>query len=691
MYPSMGPESGIPIAPPVDDQSPIPDPSQPPPNPLVTLPVPEGFIDQMFKEVEAAEARRRLYETEWDILLKAYCPIVTESGTPEEAKTNVQFRNVHSKLAQVFYQHPELFLEPRSPMKDPVAINPQTGQPITSEDALAMKREVLNDKLGDDGACAAWTMDQILLDCLTWAGVGVAMVGYTPTIKNIQEPILIPDPNFIPPPVLPGSVFGLTPPPQPPMVPMMQEDGTPATRTVPVVVYEDWYFRRISPKKALISADLRESRIEDDACWVGQDLFLTKEQIQRIYRFDPESLPAAIDDRVGENSKESASRNDPRTSKYHLYELFLRACEYDPSQPHPKAIYHLVLMAGMRDKPIVYRPHPDQTFDDRGRLTPDSIDSFPLKFCTLRDHPDSPYVYSDAAFVHSDIKVLNTSRRQSVRLRDAAVAKMLYDEDALTPEDVERIRNSKAGDFIGVKSGQLAAGKDSVMTPASQMTRTRDDDALERSVKHDIDESLGISAQDAGVLDERGAKTATEVANASTKATARLSKDRQRAARFYLRCVRHFDALIIRYATAEDYVSFLGKTGEQRLEMWNGKMLGGKWSYGIKLDSQLIMDVARDRQQLLGYMEKTQQDPVVNRYPIHKKLARSFGLDPVEVLVNPALVAAPLAGPTPSGPMPASAGPVPMPSPADNRPHRPTGARPNTPEFGAHPNTPRPQ
>ena len=654
----------------------------PAPNPYVTLKLSPEELAKWFKEIKAAQNRRNNREKVWEILLKEYLPTVTESGAAEAVKTNAHFRNTHTKLAQLFNRLPDLQLEAKGPLQDPVSLNPQTGQPVTAEDAVIIKQAVLNDKLGIDGIDASRMMDEVLFDCLQWAGHGWVKIGYRVVVKPVQQPVMQPDPAFVPPPSQPGSILGLQPPPTPPMVPVMApnpETGQlePQMETIQVPIFDEWYAKRGSPKKLLLPKDLTSGRIDEDARWVGHEFFLTKSQSKRVFNYEGEAK-GVDDDRLFKTTDDQGIDDD--ADKIHFYEIFLKGSEFHDECFHPQVIYQLVLAEGNANSPVVYRPSPDQTLDDQGRLTADSVIGFPLEVCYLRDFPDSPYPSSDAAFTNSQVKHMNTHRQQSVRLRDAAIARYLYDEGAFTPEEIGRIQTMKVGEFMAVAEGRLASGADKVITPLTQASSARDDYRLAQMIKSDMEETLGLGGPQVGVSDDVS-RTATEVNEVGNKSALRMSKDQQRAINFYLRTVRKFDMYLQRYATTDDYVQVTGKDGMKRLAVWNNRVIAGRHAYAIKPDSQLMIDAARDRQQTMIFYEKTAADPLVNRYPIVKKLAALFSLDPAQVVNDPAVIAArQMAG----GDGTAPAGP---PTPDDPRAHRATGGMPNHPETGVAPNT----
>lgn len=690
MYPAADAQAA-PAAPPADPSS-AEQPVQQ--NPMVTLQLSEDQISKWFKEIEASIARRKTRESIWDILLKEYMPTVSESGGPEALKMNGHFRNTHTKLAKLFHKLPELHLEPKGPLLDPVATNPLTGQVINAEDAAFVKQAVLNDKLGSDGVDASRFMDEILLDVLQWAGLGYARMGYRNVIKPVQKPVMVPGPATIDP------VSGQEVPGQPVQAmdfnPETMQADKPRFETVPVPIWEEFFLRRGSPKKLLLPADLTSGRIDEDACWVGEEFFFTAKQLKQTFQYDTSTLPnktgGTSDDRVATYDIDGGSASGPDSkTKFHGYQLWIKASEYDDAQPHPDAIHHLVLLDVDKTKPIVYRPSPDQTFDEEGKLTADSLIGFPLEVCYLRDLPDSPYPPADAAFTNSQVKFLNTHGQQSVALRDSARGRYLYDEGEFTPEEIERIKAGKVGEFLAVQPGKLANGSDKLIVPLIQARQSPDDVRTRNLVKQEMEETLGISANDTGVENEGGAKTATEVHDVSTKSAQRMGKDQQRAVQFYLRCVRKFDTFLIRYASNDEYVRVTGQDGMRRLMLWNNKIIGGRWAYDIKPDSQAMMDAARDRVQTLTYYEKTAADPLNNRLPVLKKLAGLNGLDPARATHDPAMVAAPgTPGAAPaSSPQPGGAAPEPGGQSTDRRAHRETGQTPNSPQTGTAPNTPQ--
>jgi len=434
----------------------------------------------------------------------------------------------------------------------------------------------------------------------------------------------------------PPSMMPMGPPPMQPLMDPMT--GQPVMQTVQVPIHEEFYATRISPGKLLLDELLKSTRHDKLSRWIGHEFFVSKRQATRDWGLDPGLLQgSAEDDRVYQHDEDvTAHETSKSQDMVHGYEIFYKCAFFRDDAYHPEAIDHLILIDNLKEETVVCRPSPDQTFDEQGKLTDDSLVGFPIKVGVIRDLADSPYPPADAAFTNAQVKALNTSRQQSLQLRDAAVGKFLYDTGAIDDEDLQRIRDGRVGDFIGVKDGILAGGADRVIVPMTQVKATQDDYHGSQIIKQDMDETLGISASQAG-SPLSTVRSATEVAEFSQSSAGRVEKEQSRVIQFYLSIVKALDTLIVRYARGENYVSVVGEDGARSIMMWNKQLISGRYSYDIKPDSQLRVDTKMDRQQKMNFYNLAAKDPLFNRAIVLRDIGRDFGYDPSKVVATPAM------------------------------------------------------
>lgn len=616
----------------------VPQAPTPEGNPMVTLPITSDDIDQWFQRIERSQNRRKEREQKWDVLIKEYLPTVERSGAPESVKMNLHFRNVNTKMGSLFYQKPDLILTSKdpgpannqipSPMPPGAPVGTLPPQPITMEDLIAIKQAVLNDKLGPEEIDAEELMDEVLFDPLAWADIAGVKVQYRCITKTVTQPKLITPPQ----PTQPGSVLGISTPPQP--IP----DPSGATEDIPVTIYEEYQAKRISPKKILLDDALYTSRVSKDSTWIGMEFFMSQARAQKppneggLGLTEDEAKAQGRDDRRAVYDEDSSAENS--NGLVHGYEIFCFASVHGGNNPHPKAINQLILVDGLKERAICWRPCVDQTFDPQGRLTPDSIDALPILTLTLRPLADSPYSPSDAAFTNSNIKQLTTWRRQSIKMRDSAQGRYAYDKGAFDDPEIDKLKNGEVGDWVGVEEGKLAGGIEKIITPISQAHMTQDDYRGMELLKRDHDEILGIGSTQSGTPEET-VQTATQIAAMSTALASRNKKEQNRVIKFYLRMVRMLDQLLMRYATETDYVLVGGDEAKAKPMLWNNKLIQGRYLYDITPDSQLSADTEGDFRLTLQFYNLTAQDPLANRIYILKRLARMRNLDPSKAILPP--------------------------------------------------------
>lgn len=581
---------------------------------LVTLQMTEEETRKWWEEVQKSRQRVKLREEKWDILLSEYLPIISKSGEAETVKVQQHFRNVHSKIGQVFYRSPDLVMTPDDPsmlnlsMPNPMS---QPGQeplpPLSMDDVVMVKQQVLQKVLGRDGIKSSRLIDELLFDVLAWAGIGCSKLGYRCVYRQTPED--------------PMSQASST----------LVLGGMPQ-QSVPVPVHEEWYWRRFSPKKALWNADLRSTRFDEDATWMGMEFYMSPKRAMRAFGLTAdEASKAASDDRV------HMYDDDDRTSNsglVHGVEIFCKA-SYFTDEVHPLAINQLVLIEGIQDRPVVWRPSPDQDFDPvTGRLTKDSLVGFPIRVMTIRDLADSAFPIADSGFTNSEIKQLSTWRRQSIQLRDAAIGKYLFDSGAFTTEDITVLKSAEVGAWVPVQEGRLREGSDKLVGTTAQIRSSPDDYRSQQILQTDINETLGISANSAGSFTET-VRTATEAANVQTNMQGRMGKELARVVDFYLDGARMIDQLLMRYADQEDYVEITGPDGAKRMQVWNNALITGKYLYDISPDSSLQVDTARDFQLMSQYWNLVAKSPLTNQPYILKRFARMRGLDPSKAVLPP--------------------------------------------------------
>ena len=543
-------------------------------------------------EIERSRREQERYHGAWQTNLDYYTGRSPDAATAIQQGTdfvnvNVDFYQVEQKLAQLFYETPELQITGKGRLK---------GQsPI-----LQSHRDLLNELLGPDYADVLPTIHKAIKDCLCTAGVGATKIGYQPSLREVEPPAQL------------GSVLGLT-------------------QAITLPVHEAWYWTRIPSKKFRAPADFHDTDF-DRAPWLAHDFRMPLALARRDFQLPAEFTGTTTrDERILDDGSQAVAGTD--LAYVEGTEVWYYAALFDEDVIHPLLMRRHVLITGV-DGFVEKTPEsPYQRVQPDGRLSADSMIGNPIHVLTLRDVPDSQHVPSDAQMTRPLVRELCKFRTQMVQERDANRPFVLYDIDALPPEILAKIENRTIGSLVGVEGGKLAAGVGSIMAAAVQGTAPRQTYLANDYITRDIEKSLGIDATGAGVTDHAD-ESATKTAEVARSRNVRLDAERRRVLAWYLKGVAKFSALVCRYMTPQLSVPYLGEEGAAAWAQWDKQAVDGRLGFSAKPDSQIRLDAAHERKFALDLYQFTAKDPNVRRVELLRHLFEKAGLDPTTLVVD---------------------------------------------------------
>lgn len=573
--------------------------------------------------IDLARAERQRHEPWWEANLKAYAP--TAGQRPDQygadVNTNRDFVLVERKKADLFYQRPDVTLQPTPLVETPVpqrdaqgqpALDPQTGQPVTTSalPALQAHQEILNEQLSADGVDAVQLVHQALFDVLCTAGIGFTVMGY--------EAVLRPAPME----VAPAQVD-----------PVTGAERVPATvAMVPVPIHEQCFWRYVSPKQAIIPHDFR-STTWDTAPYLGYEFTLPLTPTTR-QRF---KLPAEFTGSRAKAAEQhfdhgSATADDPRPGPVVTgVALWYKSALFREDVFHPDHLTYVVLIDGL-DEPAIHEDCPYQSLDDRGRLTPDSLRGFPMHPLSIRVMTDTAYPPSDCTMIRPLVNELNVFRTQMVQYRDAQILRWMYNTGTLPPDALQKIIRSPVGGMIGVPPEAFHGEGAIKELPHGSMPR--ESFASNDYIDADISRTTAIDANAAGVQSTQD-QTATEAQIQAGNANARLDFERGRVLDWYVRGVTKFSTLLQRYLSVEDAAAIVGPDRAAFWDQWR-TTVPAALAFTAMPDSALRVDQAVDRRQWQDLYTYLANDPWVGqgRGKLLERGLRKFHIDPTGI-VNP--------------------------------------------------------
>lgn len=564
------------------------------------LPMPEGpgSLENWRNQITLAQANMQSIAAarNWDDNLKSY---LGQGSKSKHGKNTTIIRKDYAlaeiKKALLFYQLPDVAATAKKPEYEPAA--PLVGA-------------VVNDFLSPERTNAMAMVDEVLMDLLVPAGIGVSKIGY----EAFVDPKLpeIPQPN-----------------PLSPEMPAMDEFGQPVV--APNIVRESYFWNRIPPKMFLFPPTFTGSDF-DQASWVGFKYTVSKTAAKRTYELTDEQLRSGgLDvekDLLASDVSRSAAQTD-NDNTVTLFEIWYRASDVDPEIGDPSIIRQLVLLEGKEDLPLIHRDSPYQEIAD-GKLVA-GMKGFPIHVFSLRYVSDQAIPPSDCSASREQIDEMSKGRTQMIDQRDRAVPITLIDLQRLPKETQDKIMRGEVQEMIPV------SGMDASNPPAFGLTRAqwpRENFEFNNIINRDIGETWSLGQNQLG-LDTDTKRTATELSLMQGGTDTRMDKERARFLRQFATGCQKLLALIQMFATDQDYARVSDDQGQMVLQAWDAVAIAGEYSITLAPDSSQRIDAMAEKKRAIDIFQMFGNDPLTNQVELRKVTWRKLGMDANRLVLQP--------------------------------------------------------
>lgn len=554
------------------------------PEPRQVLPV---DIEEWRGALTKSREVRKKVAIWWSANLKKYAPDQADDPDAygDELNTNRDFTLVERKKADLFYQRPDIYAVP-SPLME------------GHEAMLDTHTKILNEKLGLDGVNARELAHQVIFDVLCPAGRGWSVMGYESA--TVPTPMEVPDT----PGMQPGAVLGLQP--------------VPRTKIVmaPVPIFEDVFWRWLSPFQGLVPHDARTVK-SDDWPWIGMDFEMPERTAKRKNWVPDDFVGSAASEEMHYQNGLTNTASD-RVVRGSL--IYYKSSLYRDDRPHPQHQTMLILIDGM-DEPAEHKDSPYQTLDAQGRLTPDSLIGFPIHPLTIRVMTDSAHVPSDCTISRPLVNELNKFREQMVEQREANILRWMYNTDTLPPDALLKIVKSPLAGFIGVP-GEAYVGEGAIKE-VPHGTYPRENFQFNDYLDNDLARTHAIDSSQSGA-EGTHRKSATESQIMENNVNARLGLERGNVLDWYIQGVTKFSCIYQRLAPVEDAAKIVGQQNAAAWDTWR-KVVPASLAFSALPDSALRMDLATERKRAMDEFSFLVNAAGINKLELTKQLLPKIG------------------------------------------------------------------
>lgn len=544
------------------------------------VPMTADALKEWRGNLEKARQVRKTVEAWWDANVKEYAPSPNDNPATYGAllNTNRDFTLVERKKADLFYQQPDIQAIP-SPL--------MSGQ----EAILDTHTAILQTLLGVDRVYVKDLVHRMLFDVLCPAGTGWGVMGY--------ESATVPTPQLDP------------------------QTGQPVM--VPVPVFEDLYWRHLSPKQILIPHTFRSTRW-DDAPFLGYDFEWPLAVVKRKGWVPEDFTGQHTDDDLyfdyglGKHADDATARGAV---------IFYKSALYREDIAHPQHLTMLIFIEGIQD-PVEHKDCPYQTIGPDGSLTPDSLIGYPIHPLTIRSLSDSAYVPSDCTISRPLVNELNRFRGQMVEQRDANTLRWMYDTSTLPPDALAKIVRSPIGGMVGVPPEAFHG--EGAIKELPHGTFPRENFSFNDYVDNDLARTHALDSNQAGVQ-AKGDQTATEASILQNNVNARMGLERGVVLDWYIRGVTKYSTLVQRFLSLKDATAIVGQEAAQVWDQWR-HTVPAALAFTAMPDAALQNDAASERDQAMKTYTYLANDPFVNRLALMRAMLPKLHL-PQSIVQQP--------------------------------------------------------
>jgi hypothetical protein len=570
------------------------------PNPNI-LPLPAdgpGSMAGWVGAISSAQANlQKIAATrQWDNNLKAY---LGEGDRRKYGENTTLIRKdfalTEIKKALLCYQTPEVSAEAKNPQFEAAA--PLVGA-------------VMNDYLGQNRLNAMAMIDEVLMDLLCPAGIGVTKLGYEAFVDpKVKE---IPAPN----------------PVNPQMPAIDQMTGKPVMQ--PNIVRESCFWQRIPPKMFLYPPTFIGSDF-DKAGWLGFKYTLNKTVAQRVLELNDDETPAgsSLDftkDLLASDVGRDAAQD---TNTVSVFEIWYRAAEFDPEVGDPEIFRQLVILEGRESAPIIHRDSPYQEIQDGKMIA--GMRGNPIHVFTLRYVSDQAIPQSDSSASRDQVDELSRGRTQMIDQRDRNMPLIAYDPSRVPKESVDKYLKGVTQELIAIPGMD---GSNSPFVPIQKGAMHGENFEFNNIINRDIGEAWSLGQNQLG-LDTDSKRTATELSLMQSGTDTRMDKERSTFLRKFAAGCQKALALIQMFATEEDWARVADEQGQMVLQQWDNTSVAGDYTITLAPDSSQRIDGAAMKKEAVDIYKMFGNDPMVNQIELRKATFRKLGMDPNRLVLQP--------------------------------------------------------
>lgn len=504
-------------------------------------------------------------------------------------RTAEDWSMTNAKVAQTFSQLPRVIVTGRGPYKDAASV---------FEDRLNFRLEK---------ASVGTTMNEIMVDTVNAAGIGIVNVEYEATTEEKELEEINPEVGFM---RATAMQLGLEPIPK---------------QMKTIVVDRRFSVNRVSADNFIWPTDFQRSNF-DFSPFLGYDGEMPWSRAKNVFNLADEDK-ASVTGRVkGEQDKmvpdtQNTEKNDD-SETVPFTEIFYWRYLYHPDEKYFAAIQRLVFIKG-KEEPVINERWKGQQFDPSVPGGYIGACRFPIRVFTLHYISNEAIPPSDSAIARPLVAGLEKTFQQMEEQREHAKPLSWINVNRI---DADILAAFMRGDWNGVLPVQGRG--DEVIGQVQKPNYPNDDFAINNHYQNALMRAWSIGPNQMGAPAATG-KSATESGIVQTNHQIRSTQERAMAVAFFLGIADVMAGLMCLY---DDFqLPAITPEKAQMLTMWDRKKINHELAFSIRGDSSIIMSAEQRWNYLERWVNMVGKSAYADPTNALKEMTAIAGLDPADV------------------------------------------------------------
>jgi hypothetical protein len=248
------------------------------------------------------------------------------------------------------------------------------------------------------------------------------------------------------------------------------------------------------------------------------------------------------------------------------------------------------------------------------------LDGLPFVGVGFTPRARSFWTTSDAKYLLTHQAESTDISLQGMKHRRASIAKFLYSEDAINPDQLDNMQSSEV--MAGIKVNGGASIREAIQILQQPVDLSFE--MAKEGVRRDARSVVGFSRNQMGEFDASSRRTASEALIVNQRSEQRTNRRQAALSVAYKQIFQKINRIIFEYWRTPRITQVVDQQGIQKFIEFTGPQLKGEYDYEISFSSEAPPSLGQRRQDALNQYMVMREDPAVDPIGLRRYIANAY-------------------------------------------------------------------